>query len=218
MNLMKIVKFSWFALFVGAMVMCFVTIFPRTCRAERTMSLKDGTLVVHAEVMRVHNVPREITDPDIAFKFLSGQLKEARVAGKGKTTFLLSFPWIKLSTEYPQFIVAYRGAWSVDSKPSRFTEDIDLLFTILGLWMPIIFILVVNMLYRIAIKKPPEILIAMPVVFIFPTLLTTLTGGGWNYKFALHYCLFLIVVYAVSFGLAWLVGKLVGTAKALYYG
>lgn len=89
----------WF--FILGMVMAVIGIMatmPPKARAERVISLKDGTLIVHAEVMRVRDVPREITDPAIAFQLYSGQLKSTEVDGK-----IISY----------QLGVQYTDPWSV---------------------------------------------------------------------------------------------------------
>lgn len=54
----------------------------RNAHAERQLSLKDGTLTVWADVMKVTDIPKEITDPEIAFRLVSGQLKCVVIAGK----------------------------------------------------------------------------------------------------------------------------------------
>jgi hypothetical protein len=135
MNL-KVVKFVWLAVFVGAMMMCFITMFPRACRAERQVYLKDGTLTVWADVMKISGIPKEITNAEVAYKLVSGQLKKARVESQGKITNHFSFPWAKTKTEYPSAIVEYTGVWparhwSVTSVASRFTEKVDIPNTVL---------------------------------------------------------------------------------------
>jgi len=110
------VKFLLFALTVGflvAMLMSvMLTAFPRKAHAERQTSLKDGTLTVWADVMKVPGVPKEITDPEIAFKLYTGQLKEAVVTRQGETTYHLGFPWIKERTTYTENIVTCSdGKW-----------------------------------------------------------------------------------------------------------
>jgi hypothetical protein len=50
--------------------------------AERQLSLENGTLKVFADVMEVKGVPEEITDPEIAFQLVSGQLRCVVIGGK----------------------------------------------------------------------------------------------------------------------------------------
>ena len=79
---LRITLFVWIAFFVFAMAMCIVLAMPKKAHAERQVFLKDGTLTVWVDVMKVDGIPKEITDAEVAFELVSGQLKEARIDGK----------------------------------------------------------------------------------------------------------------------------------------
>lgn len=83
-----------------SMVMCIILVTPKKVHAERLLFLEDGTLTVWVDAMKVDGIPKEITDADIAFKLVSGQLKETRIDGK-------------VITYQPSSGVQYVSPWSV---------------------------------------------------------------------------------------------------------
>jgi hypothetical protein len=87
--------------FVIAMAMSVVLITsPRKAHAEQQMDLRNGTLTVWADVLKVQGIPKEITDPVVAYQLYSGQLKKVVVNGK-----IISYQ--------PQSGVQYTNPWSV---------------------------------------------------------------------------------------------------------
>ena len=114
-------------MFAIAMAMAIVlATAPRKAHAERQMTLKNGILTVMVDVLKIQNIPREITNPETAFKLYSGQLKETTVTNQGKTTRHFSFPWVKVQTTHVENLVAYRnGKWFVDPPLLRPVERND---------------------------------------------------------------------------------------------
>lgn len=151
-NPIRFVPWVMFILFVAAMAMCIVLAMPRKVHAERQAYLKDGILTVWADVMKVDGIPKEITDPEIAFQLVSGQLKKARVESQGNITNHFSFPWAKTKTEHKGAIVEYTGVWperhwSVTAVTSRFTEKIDVIGTFLIYYILFISLIIVWFVY-----------------------------------------------------------------------
>jgi len=152
-------------MFAIAMAMAIVlATAPRKAHAERQMTLKNGILTVMVDVLKIQNIPREITNPETAFKLYSGQLRETTVTNQGKTTRHFSFPWVKVQTTHVENLVAYRnGKWFVDPPLLRPVERNDY-FLSACVWGPVIIFMVVGIVLIVvsvrALKESGEKLTA----------------------------------------------------------